>query len=377
MLPWSSDDNPYIRLLAESLRPLGFHVVGVPVRRLFVLSLFRRGADVVHFHWLSPFYVGGSRGRMMVKSGLFLAQILALKALGVGLVWTVHNLAPHESEDPLVERWLQRAFARLVNVLIIHGESVEAAVRTEFRLKPHARVVVIRHGHYATAYPADGVAGKQEARVRLDLPLDGTILLALGRIRAYKGLVDLVATLRFLRPTGTRLVVAGEADPPEMLDALRLAIDDDVGLVELRPSLVPPTLVEIYMRAADLVVLPYQRVFTSGSLMLASTFAVPCVVPASGSVPDYVDLSCAVLYDPDAAHGLRNALAWAVEHHAELPAMGARARRRALTYDWHSIACATSEVYLAAVYSAARDRISPTAVPNEPGADTDDPRFVQ
>ena len=357
-----ADDNPDLRLLAAGVRRLGFDVVEIPTRAFFLSSIIRRRARIVHFGAVTPFAVARSRRRMVVRFGLLLAQVFILKIARVGIVWTVMELPQTEPAGSLVERWLQTSFARMADALVVDGPSAEAPVRRAFKLSPGTRINVIRRGHYIAAYPIQPSMEKGDARRELDLESDATLLLFLGPMQPHSGLVALITTIRFLRPSRARLIIVGPPSPPEMVEELRLAIGDDGDLVDLRPGIVPQSRVSVYMKAADVVVDPHPRVFTSRSLMLASTFGVPCIVSSSGSVPDYVDPSCAFLYDPDDPNGMRGALTAALASRDELASMGTRAREAALASDWESVAGQTAAVYR----SAARVPSSPRLMRRRP-----------
>jgi glycosyltransferase involved in cell wall biosynthesis len=79
------------------------------------------------------------------------------------------------------------------------------------------------------------------------------------------------------------------------------------------------------MNAADVVVLPYRHVTTSGAALLAFSFGKPIIAPA---LPGFLELmhdnpELGLLYDPVAFHGLADALRQAQTtdwqaHHAQI-----------------------------------------------------------
>ena len=117
-LPASDASTSYVALLSTAVEPHGI----VPVRATD--SLWRvgraRSADVVHLHWLE--FIAPSDGRPV--TGLFrtlvghlwlAGEIGWLRLRGISVVWTVHNLAPHEPVRPHLER-----FGRVVTRLTDH-----------------------------------------------------------------------------------------------------------------------------------------------------------------------------------------------------------------------------------------------------------------
>src|SRR5690606_29702170 len=72
---------------------------------------------------------------------------------------------------------------------------------------------------------------------------------------------------------------------------------------------VPSDEVQIYLRAADIVLAPYGHTLNSGYVLLALSFGRPVVAPASGSLAAILKRPCAELYDPDDPEGFAKALA--------------------------------------------------------------------
>src|SRR5262249_2709411 len=129
-----------------------------------------------------------------------------------------------------------------------------------------------------------------------------------------------------------RLVIAGRPVGPD--DTLRDAAVDERVRLHLRH--VPDAEVQVFLNAADLVVLPYRAVLTSGAAMLALSFGRGIVAPRVGCLADLERTGAAILYDPVAPDGLPSALARAMD--ADPVALGERARRFARSLSWDAIA---------------------------------------
>jgi glycosyltransferase involved in cell wall biosynthesis len=99
---------------------------------------------------------------------------------------------------------------------------------------------------------------------------------------------------------------------------------------------------QVFLRAADAMVLPYRDVLTSGSAILGMTFGLPIIAPRIGCLPETLE-GCSILYDPDEPWGLRAALDGALE--ADLAALGAEGARIAATLDWGPIGARTARIY--------------------------------
>ncbi|MBI2952376.1 glycosyltransferase, partial [bacterium] len=100
---------------------------------------------------------------------------------------------------------------------------------------------------------------------------------------------------------------------------------------------------QVYLNAADVVVLPFVDVLTSGSAITAMSFGKPVILPRLGCLPELADDTMGVLYSPEDATGLERAL---VEvRRRDLKAAGRAAFARARALDWDGIAARVAEVY--------------------------------
>jgi hypothetical protein len=93
-------ESPYQQLLHRALAARGMRIADAgPLR---VSRALVPDMDVVHVHWLE--YLLGSNdrepqkpARMLARGVRLLAALTALRARGVRVVWTVHNLTPHDA----------------------------------------------------------------------------------------------------------------------------------------------------------------------------------------------------------------------------------------------------------------------------------------
>ena len=262
------------------LRQLGFDVARFQMSRFFLASIIRQRVRILHFRSLRRYYLGRTRGRTILLSALFAAQIQILRLARIGVIWTVDESPTTERVENVVERWLQGWFARRMDALVVDGPSAERAVQEAFGLAGGTRVAIARKGHYATLYPSHDRIDRVDARKALDLDIDGTIILFLGSIQPRSGLIALISTIRFLRFEDARLVIAGPPRSHDLMDQIRLLIDDDVDLIDVRPMTLTRDDVVAYLKSANVAVIPNQRVSSSSTTMLASTFGVPAP-PAS------------------------------------------------------------------------------------------------
>lgn len=272
-------ENPYQWLLYRQLQSLG-----VEIDEFRLAHLLEGRHDVFHIHWVEQYAIS----KRNLRTALFRAASL-LTAVDVGrrrgtrVVWTVHNLLPHERFHPQLQRWVLGAFARRVDATIHMSETARAAALAAYPILRCAPAVVIPHGHYRDVYPHEASAA--EARARLAVSPSARVLLYFGQIRQYKNVPELLRAFSGLADQDVVLLVAGEPRTAELGPAIETLAANDA---RVRTSLrwIDDDQVQYYLKAASLVVLPYKEVLNSGAAHLALSFDRPVLVPDQGSLPD-------------------------------------------------------------------------------------------
>ncbi len=256
-----------------------------------VRALGRERADVLHLQWLAAPKLD-ARLRFTTPS-----------------VFTAHDLLPRRTADQL-ELW--RGLLAKFDRVVVHSASGRARLA---ELGVDARVIA--HPVFPSDPPRAG---------------DGRTVLALGVIRAYKGVPDAIEATRRV---GARLLVVGDpADP----------VDLDASHVEARLGYVPDAEIDRALGEATVAVFPYRpELDQSGALLRALGAGVPAVAYDVGGIAEPVrDFGAGIVVPP----GDVGALAQALERVLADPEpyrAGARAARAALT--WDAAAAAHLELY--------------------------------
>lgn len=145
----------------------------------------------------------------------------------------------------------------------------------------HARQsYVVPHGHYRGVYPNQTTKG--EARKVLNLPPEAKVIAFVGQIRPYKNVPHLIKIFQDLPEPQALLLVAGRPNSPETEQVVRTAVRES-SRVDLFLDTVPDEALQLYLNAADLVVLPYSSILNSGSALLALSFDKPVLLPEQGT----------------------------------------------------------------------------------------------
>ena len=293
--------DSYTACFNAALRSRGIDVLEASWSGNWLLARVRRG-DVLHLHWPSFLYtVPGSW--LATWGGLLRFTVLMslMRARGARIVWTAHNLYPHDDGHALVHRLGRRIVVWLASCVCVHGPTAAAHVRREFRV-PAAALVLLEHGHWIDFYP--NTLTRELARQRLEIPSDAFVYLFVGLCKPYKNLELLVRSHAALADT-SRLWIVGRFQADDYRARVKQAVArTGTSQVTLVDAFVPAAELQLYLNACDAVVLPYRETLTSGGAMLALTFGRPVIGPRLGSLPEVITDDCGVLYDPEAATGL-------------------------------------------------------------------------
>jgi glycosyltransferase involved in cell wall biosynthesis len=210
--------------------------------------------------------------------GFFTALLDRVRAAGVRVVATLHNVLPHDA-FPVDLGELARLYAAF-DACLVGNEMQRELLGKHFEVGDRP-VAIGRHG---PSLSLDlGRFDRASARRHLGIPADAPVVLFFGNARPNKGLdllAEAVPRLAALRPeafvyVSTTHWLSGRDRPRRVEDALE-ALERMPG-VRVRVEHVPSDEIEPVFRACDVVALPYHAVSQSGLLGVARAFRRPVV----------------------------------------------------------------------------------------------------
>lgn len=298
--------------------------------RLAKHAVFGEG-DVIHLHWISSAVTFESLMGAWLRLAVFHSSLLIWRLRGKKILWTVHNLINHEKRRAWLDQTNSMLVARLAHHLLVHGESARPIVARAFRVS-EKKIHVVHHGNY------DGIVTPQE----LDTEHEGVRFLFFGMIRPYKGVPDLMRAFRQVDGVH-RLHIAGQV-VGEKLEREITAESAKDGRISQEFAFTTDKELARLLAWADVVVLPFRDILTSGSLLMALTAGRPVVAPRIGLIPEYADEASAFFYNPADSEGLVSAMRRASVA-TDLPLKARAARQRALNFRWEDIGAQLAEIY--------------------------------
>lgn len=335
------DANPYWVLLKNMLIMKGCKFINDSSYGIRWLWENRGKVDIVHYHYIQSLYAYENTHARLRWVLRLMRNLLVARLLGYRTIFTVHDLNP---TWPLMPGWVDYlghwAAVNLCDRVIVH---CQAARREVAKIYGRRRgVVVVQHPNYCEYYPNE--IDQPTARQRLGIEINQTVYCFLGGIRPNKGVDSLIEAFHHIEDQNALLLIAGKLWPP--IDYLahleNLAKQDSRIRLDIR--YIPDDEIQIFLNAADVVVLPFREILTSGSAVLAMSFGRPVIVPGKGCVPEQVGSDCGLIYDPDAPLGLLKALQKVPN--LDLKSMGMAARKRVSELTPERFARETMDVYL-------------------------------
>lgn len=340
-----TDVNPYHTNLADALDSQNVDVhIGEAGGKLPLLRSTWRVKHIsgLHFHWIAPYFIGSSLLRTAIKTLLTVVQLAILRVWRIPVVWTVHDVLSHNPTYPRYERLCKAIFVRLVcDHLIVHCEKTRRDLVNSYHMSEEAekRISMVPHGHYIDNYPNE--ISRVEARSDLGLNQDDLVLLFFGHLRRYKDIPGLLNAFSEVNETST-LLIAGYPHDEEITELVQRKTQGNDNICHFIEK-IPEERVQVFMNAADVVVLPFKRVTTSGSAVLAMSFGKAVIAPRLGCLPELLEESGSILYPPRSSEGLVEALTMADS--AELDEMGTENYEKIKQYSWEIVADQTREIY--------------------------------
>jgi len=337
------EGNPYWSLLASELEKCGvmFNYETPSIFSYKWLFANRKTINILHIHYCQGFYYW-PRGKVsVIRLFSFAIKLLLCRILGYRVVFTLHNL---EATYPLKPLWLDKLghliAVRLADRLIVHCN--EAKRLTTKKYGRRRGIYIVDHPNYADSYPNS--ITHEEARSQLNLIGKGLIVFSfVGGVRPNKGIETLIKAFLQIENEKYRLIIAGNTQEPKpYAESLRdLAHGDNRIIFHFHH--IPDEEMQVYFNATDIVVLPFDRILTSGSAILAMSFSKPLILPKLGCLPELIGSDAGWLYEPGNVNSLANVMKDAAK--SDFQQFGRYARERAMKNSPHNFAEQTIQAY--------------------------------
>lgn len=304
-----------------------------------------RGCRILHIHWLFQFSFPWARKRRWARRFMqwwFHLYLRVAQILGLRIVWTAHDLLPHEQVFYDDHRARDELISKATEII-----ALSEATATEIRALGGQRVRVIPMGSYADPYAV--TLTRREARTSFGFNDSDVVIALIGRLEMYKGAdLLLLAVAQLPKSSTIKLLLAGWCEDEVYRDELTRLAERANGRVTTKFQWIPDDDLARYFQATDVAVFPFREISNSASVLLAQSFGRPVVIPdlpALCDIPD--DGALRFEFGDEAAVEPLVAMLKRVEHltEAEYREMSTASLSWAIKSDWATIARETINLY--------------------------------
>lgn len=294
--------------------------------------------DILHIHWPEAFYRWSGIGTLEERKTRFIESVKNYKTKGVKLVWTIHNLHPHENPNSKLDHEVYQFLADNTDIMHHHGEKSIELMHNMYTLPGNIEHIICPHGHYL-AYPS-GIP-RSEARKKLNIPDDAFVYTHFGAIRGYKGLDKLFDAFKQVKHKNKWLLVAGNCrsitGKGAWRDKLALKLARlSSSRMTLHLQAVPDNQIQNYMAATDCLVLSHTRGLNSGVAVLGMSFGKFIIGPKLGCIESVLSAGENLLIDAGDQKQLITAMNQAPK--LDTARIGTSNATIATTWTWDNIA---------------------------------------
>jgi glycosyltransferase involved in cell wall biosynthesis len=332
-LPVAGIQNPYQFLMIKGLQSDPRLIVksGIDDRFLGIIkTAIVQKPDYIHFDWETSYYYRRSLWMTIVNIPFFILQVLIVKyVLNCQLVWTSHNIIPHDSKYIRIHRYCRRFFARRMKWIRLFSEASLPAAVKELRCDKN-KFKIIAEGSYVGYYPNN--VRRSEARRFLNIADDKTVLLYTGFIKPYKGIDNLIECFKKSFQENTILIIAGKVMNSDYFEKIKNSINENMILID---RFIENDELQYFFNAADVITLPFKKIENSGSVILAMSFKKAVIAPAMGVVKERLIKQQELLYTESLEQSFENLKR---KTSAELKKIGEGNYDTLLKYSWTDFA---------------------------------------
>ncbi|PCJ62499.1 MAG: hypothetical protein COA79_03035 [Planctomycetota bacterium] len=199
-------------------------------------------------------------------------QFKKLKESNIKIIWTQHNILPHDRHEDIFFQQLYELYSQYANGLIHHSNWGKKYFHETYQ--SNALDAVIRHGAFADE--AIYFDSTDKARLELNFDPQKRIFLTLGGVKEYKNTIELLECFENRQKTQDFLVICikDKDSNPYRRKAFDLATK--LNNVRVFDGFMDAENLAIYARASDAFIFAYgESSLTSGSPHLSQAHGIP------------------------------------------------------------------------------------------------------
>ena len=276
---------------------------------------------------------------------LVLFNLLLVKLLFGRVVLTVHDVSSFANSSD--SSMIAKIIYKFTDLILTHNEFSKSEI-IKVNADLISRIYIVPHGNYTPFITIQD--DKEKSRKQLGIPNDKKVLLFFGMIKKVKGLEILLNALKDVVKENPDVLLLIAGKPWEDNFSTYQEIIDENNLskyVMLHTQFIPHADVEHYYCAADLVVLPYKKIYQSGVLVMTLSYGKPALVSDLPPLKEVViDMETAFLFKTENTISLAEKLNLILSDAEKLEKVRRSGEELINTkYDWKEIGRQTKQAY--------------------------------
>lgn len=287
---WSKG-NSYQTNLYSQHKNLGYNICSLsnPTLNNIPSKFLIAKNKIFHQHWIRPFYyesINMEDGITRINNYINILKIY--KLFGVKILWTLHNLLDHDINDmqKQLNIYAHKKIAEIINKIYVFSKHSIEMLCKQINCDISNKCIVLEHPLYDDIL---NCISKIPPELNIKYLYGKTVLLHVGMLRPYKGIVNLLKSFSLSSVNNLYLIIAGEIIDNNIImtfENLPTNIRNKIVIIKRRIS---DAEIKGLMEIADVMVNPYNKILTSGSFYLNTTFKKPTIAPNIGFFPEIIN----------------------------------------------------------------------------------------
>ncbi len=211
VLPKEGIENPYQKLMMDGLRESGFDVSYGLSKRFFciLLTWLIKRPDWISLDWLYSFYsINLPTPFKWMAFYWFYFRIFAISQFTkCKIAYTLHNLERHEFYNAEIDHQAQKIVFKYCDFVRVFNENTIVRVSEKWKGIDLNKFYIQPEGSYANYYPNE--VNAETARKYFGYSPDDFVILCLGSIRPYKGIMELIDGFLEHKENNWKMIIAG------------------------------------------------------------------------------------------------------------------------------------------------------------------------
>ncbi len=268
----------------------------------FAIAPLLSRKTILHYHWLE---FQDARSLLAMPYKLFCIGLYRL--LGGKIVWTVHNLKPHDKKFLALHRFIHRRMGSMSSLIHVHSKYQVSEVSDYYQI-PKEKIAVFPHPKFPAAIkPQQEAIDKiQESYFAGQETIKGPIFLMFGGISEYKGIEKVIGLLSAQKEDFTLILAGYMKKGQEQLHRFIIEHSSQDERVKYIPKFIPEEHYPFLISAADICVFNYNEILNSGGIQMALSYQRKVIAPKKNGLLDFRKNPLVSLFDSE--EELRNLL---------------------------------------------------------------------